>query len=410
MKFALLTIGFAVTTLVTVPAQAFKVIYTFTNSPDGGYPRAGLVLSSGTLYGTTSSGGSSSEGTVFEVSTNGTGYTVLFRFTGNGHPYAGLVLGGDKLFGTTFGDTTAPIMPGFGSVFKIDTSGNNFTQLKDFDDNGGAGGLNPVGGLVLNGTTLYGTTSGAGGLGTIFKISTNGTGFTVLKTFSSSTDGLGPEAGLVLDGSTLYGTTFSGGSSSNGVVFKINTDGTGFAVLKHFSALNSGVNNDGANPVAGLVLSGNTLYGTTSGGGSSGNGVVFKIRTNGTCFAVFESFPAINNLTNSDGARPCAGLLLDGGTLYGTTYSGGSSGKGVVFSLPVPPEIINDSSFGVRTNRFGFNVAGFSNQVVVMEACTNLVKTNWVPLQTNTLGAGPAYFSDSKWTNYPSRFYRVRLQ
>ncbi len=87
--------------------------------------------------------------------------------------------------------------------------------------------------------------------------------YTVLKSFTGS-DGDAPWAGLVLAGSTLYGTTEQGGASDGGVVFKVNTDGTGYAVLKSFAG------SDGQNPWAGLVLAGSTLYGTTADGGSSG--------------------------------------------------------------------------------------------------------------------------------------------
>jgi hypothetical protein len=59
-------------------------------------------------------------------------------------------------------------------------------------------------------------------------------------------------------------------------------------------------------------------------------------------------------------------------------------------------------------DRFGFDIAGASNQVVVVDACTNLAAANWLPLQTNTLGTNLLYFTDSSWTNFPVRFYRVR--
>jgi uncharacterized repeat protein (TIGR03803 family) len=75
---------------------------------------------------------------------------------------------------------------------------------------------------------------------------------------------------LILSGNTLYGTTLAGGSSANGTVFAVNTDGTSFTVLHSFTALNNGTNSDGANPHAALVLSGNTLYGTAYTGGISG--------------------------------------------------------------------------------------------------------------------------------------------
>ena len=85
---------------------------------------------------------------------------------------------------------------------------------------------------------------------------------TVLRT---AIDGAQSEAGLILSGNTLYGTASNGGSSGNGTVFAVNTDGTGFTTLHSFTD-----GNDGANPGAGLILSGNTLYGTASEGGSFG--------------------------------------------------------------------------------------------------------------------------------------------
>jgi uncharacterized repeat protein (TIGR03803 family) len=114
------------------------------------------------------------------------------------------------------------------------------------------------------------------------------------------------------------------------VVFKVNTDGSGYAVLKSFG----GFLGDGCYPSAGLVLAGSTLYGTTPCGGSSGGGVVFKVNTDGTGFAVLKSF------TGGDGRAPSAGLVLSGSTLYGTTFNGGSSDCGVVFSVAMTPPSI----------------------------------------------------------------------
>src|SRR6266581_136289 len=85
-------------------------------------------------------------------------------------------------------------------------------------------------------------------------------------------DGAGPSAGLILSGNTLYGTAYEGGSGGNGTVFKVNTDGTGFTTLHSFAGPD-----DGANPEAGLILLGNTLYGTAQCGGSSGKGTVFSL-------------------------------------------------------------------------------------------------------------------------------------
>jgi hypothetical protein len=62
----------------------------------------------------------------------------------------------------------------------------------------------------------------------------------------------------------------------------------------------------------------------------------------------------------------------------------------------------------LRTNRFGFNITGSSNLVIVVEACTDLSNPFWSPVGTNTLTDGSSYFSDSRWTNYPARLYRLR--
>lgn len=63
---------------------------------------------------------------------------------------------------------------------------------------------------------------------------------------------------------------------------------------------------------------------------------------------------------------------------------------------------------GMRTNRFGFNITGTTNIPIVVEASTNLTSSVWVTLQSGTLTNGLIYFSDSQWTNYPKRFYRIR--
>ena len=95
--------------------------------------------------------------------------------------------------------------------------------------------------------------------------------------------------------------------------------------------------------------------------------------------------------------------------LPGTTGWGGfSANTGLLPVLWKPQMQTSDASFGVRTNRFGFNITWTSGQVVVVEACTNLPHPTWFPLQTNTLTSDSLYFSDAQWTNYPARLYRLR--
>src|SRR5271168_5525410 len=91
--------------------------------------------------------------------------------------------------------------------------------------------------------------------------------FATLHSFTNGSDGAHPPyASSVLSGNTLYGTTQQGGSSGAGTVFAVSANGANFATLYTFT--NGG---DGANPIAGLILSGNTLYGTAAGGGSARN-------------------------------------------------------------------------------------------------------------------------------------------
>src|SRR5882724_5322017 len=162
-------------------------------------------------------------------------------------------------------------------------------------------GLLPAGRVTAQTfTTLYSFTA----------ISTNASGV------YTNSDGANPVAGLItnLSGSTLYGTAAYGGSSGDGTVFAVNTDGTGFTNLHSFAA-GSGippVNSDGAYPQAGLILSGNTLYGTARYGGSSGYGTVFAVNTDGSGFTNLHSFTALYLSTNSDGAQPYATLILSG--------------------------------------------------------------------------------------------------
>jgi len=121
------------------------------------------------------------------------------------------------------------------------------------------------------------------GLGLTLALRMTAQTFTNLYSFTATSgvspftngDGAGPNAGVILSGTTLYGTAQGGGSSGNGTLFRINTDGKGFTNLHDFSVVN-----DGATPSAGLILSNNTLYGTALRGGSSGNGTVFKVNHN----------------------------------------------------------------------------------------------------------------------------------
>ena len=305
----------------TCPAQSYTILHEFP-SRDWSWADGTLVVSGGTIYGTTEVFGVSNKGTIFALGTNGTGFTVIKDFTGgdDGDTPLGLVRDGNTLYGATcFGGTSD-----MGTLFRLNTDGSGFAVLKDFLGYPGDGS-EPTGGLVLSGDALYGTTMYAGDYifgGTVFQLNTNGGGYAVLKSFTGS-EGAYPNNGLVMVDSMLVGTTGGGGENA-GNIFKLNSDGSSFAVLRSFS----NGDNQGYDPEAGLVASGTNLFGTTTWLGTYGYGSVYKLGTNGSGYRVLKEF-----VNPSEGMHPQSVLLCAGGLLFGTTYFGGISDQGVIFQM-----------------------------------------------------------------------------
>ena len=259
----------------------FSVLYAFTGGVDGGNPRGVIRNATGVLYGATSGGGAYSHGTLFKIDASGT-ETVLHSFgsgTDGSDPGASPILdsAGNLLGATVVGGTL-----GFGTVYKIDPTGNETMEYSFTAANGdGYGPYNAS--VVSNGSYLYGVTSFGGdlscsngnGCGVVFKLDRNGKE-TVVHTFTGL-DGEEPFASLIGDpAGNLYGTTINGGTWGFGTVFKIDAMGN-FSVLHNFTNGTNG--HDGAYPTGALVrdAAGN-LYGTTNGGGTAGFGTVFKVK------------------------------------------------------------------------------------------------------------------------------------
>jgi uncharacterized repeat protein (TIGR03803 family) len=314
-------------------AQTFTLLHTFTNSPDGDRPFNGLILSGSTLYGTATEGGGGA-GMVFRINTDGTCFTNLHSFPATGadatniggaYPGGVLVLSGNMLYGATLLGGTS----GNGTLYAVDTGGMNFTNLHDFTtlvSLTNSDGANPQCTLALSGGVLFGTASagGAVGGGALFSVCTNGTGFTNLYSFSNNDPG--PQGGVVFSSNMLYGESV-GGTYGDGYLFRINTNGTGFMNFYSFSMETSEGNSDGAYPAGNLTASGNTLYGTTPDGGTANDGTIFKITTDG------KGFANLHNFKGADGANPAGGLFLTNNVLYGMASGGGTSGWGTVYQL-----------------------------------------------------------------------------
>lgn len=334
-----------------VEAQAFATIYNFSaRSSDGADPWCTLLLSGDTLYGTAADGGPSERGTIFKLKTDGSDFTNLHSFSSasdidpvnsdGSTPLAGLRLSGNTLYGTAFSGGSGAN----GTVFSLTTNGDNFQALYSFTrftPITNSEGARPLADLVVSGNVIYGSTSFGGPTpdGTLFKINTDGTGFA---TFHSLTNG--PESALVLSNNVLYGTTLGGGNFSTGTVFRVNVDGTGLTTLYSFTG-----GADGAQPAAGLLLSSNVLYGTTSSGGASGQGTVFKLSADGTGFSVLHSFTT-NEATSLWGPNRGA-LVLMGHDLFGLALYGVQGGT--LYSLNT-----NGTDFAVLHRFTGGNDGG----------------------------------------------------
>ena len=313
---------------ITARAQKLNetILYGFTNSMDGNYPVGGVIHGQDdSLYGTTSYGGTNGFGTLFKINRDGNGYRVLRHFdsaTGSGPN--GLA---QATNGLLYGATTSGGSNSVGAIFSINTNGTSYKQLHAFSTSDGA---YPAYGLFCasNGV-IYGTASqgGISNAGTAFRMNLDGSGFQVLHQFTNSPDGASPASIMQAADGVLYGGAVSGGISNAGIVFRLTTNGNSYSILRLFT--NSP---DGANPEANFVQGKDgMLYGTTVFGGATYiyGGTLFKMNTNGGSYAVLHSFPSIAG----DGINADALTITADGTIYGVAANSGASSSGMVFRL-----------------------------------------------------------------------------
>ena len=277
-----------------------STLYNFCTSipvcPDGALPQSTLILdASGSLYGTTWVGGANQEGTVFELTPGSNGWTesVLYSFCAQAN-------------GIACADGAQPQ-----SAVTFDKSGN------------------------LYGTTLYGGSTKYAGGGVVYELSPSANGWSekILLALTSQ----GGARGGALKGAVnfdsegnLYSTANSGGSSGNGVVFRLNANNY---AEEHLSFNDT----NGSAPTAGVLMApgDKAIYGTTSVGGVNNLGEVYKII--GDKLSVVYNFVGPDG---TDGAYPEGALIIDNGNLFGTTEQGGilgsecyDEGCGTVFEI-----------------------------------------------------------------------------
>lgn len=157
--------------------------------------------------------------------------------------------------------------------------------------------------------------------------------------FQAGADGSFPRGGVIADGrGSFYGTTSNGGTGRSGVVYKLSKADDGSWSQSTLYAFTGGA--DGGNSQAGLLMDGQgNLYGTTYSGGSAGNGVVFKLTPPKKGQTAWKQQVLWSFAGDADGAQPTCTLTMDAaGNLYGTTQWGGSGVVGTVFKLAPPAD------------------------------------------------------------------------
>ncbi len=390
-KIAVLLAIMSVSTLLGMQiaqAQSDDILHFFSGGMDGSLPTSGVTLGgTGTLYGTTTSGGSGNSGVVYRLTERHSAWTLssLYEFTGlddGGVPQAGITIGPNgALYGTTaFGGTLDA-----GTVFElrppltvckavtcywIETAIHSFTGNPD--------GLNPgFGNLIFDSAgNIYGTTSygGTNDKGVVFELSPSGGSWTetILHNFGSGDDGATPESGVIFDSAgNLYGTTNFGGNSPNcesgcGIVYQLVPSNGSWTenIILYFDGSTSGYEPQGTLTIDG---SGN-LYGTTlNGGPDGGNGSVFELSPSDGGW----TYIALVNFSGECNPRP--GVTMSAaGHLYGVCYYGGANTFGELFDLAY------NGSMWVYSNLYSFgatNDGHYPEGPVVLDASGNIYGT-----------------------------------
>ena len=317
-------------------------LYEFgQQSGDGANPLSGVVFGpDGSLYGTTNAGGSGF-GTVYKLQPPFTACktalcywseTVLYRF---GAAPDGNLPTGNLIFdqaGTIYGTTEAGGAFGYGTVFKLTRSGNNWTEQVLYSFMSGQDGNDPSDGVVrdvagnLYGTTPYGGIDHCqGSCGVVFELSPSGSGWMeqVLYRFQGVPDGQRPYAGLIIDSAgNLYGASYEGGSNSGGTVFELSPAGGGgwnYSILYNLTGSENGpfakLTRDAAGNLYDSTIFPSTFFRLSPAGGG-------------------WNYTDLHDFSGNDGMYPRGSLVLDSqGNIYGTASMGGTDDQGTAWQF-----------------------------------------------------------------------------
>lgn len=230
-----------------------------------------------------------------------------------------------------------------GALWRLSDDERLFSKVKQFDR--GTDGDSPVAVIASSDGWLYGLNAeggparpsdGATTQGTIYRIRPDGSGFKVLHAFVGAEQGTPSLAAMssLVDGGDgyLYGSTFASRANQVAIVYRVKKDGSEFRQLHRF---NNTANQDGLRAGSSLVLApdGN-IYGTTMGGGQYGSGTVFRIVPS-LVTGSSGGFEKVFSFQGSEQGYSPSGLILGlDGQLYGMA-EGGNHGEGLIFSIEV---------------------------------------------------------------------------
>jgi len=309
------------------PSGKEQVLHRFYGVGDGKFPSGDLVAYNGMLYGTTRTGiGGARWGTVFEINPSG-GERVLYRFKGapDGEGPSGklFVLNGTLYGTTTSGGTVSEYCSrdGCGTVYSLSTSGSEHIIYRfTAESSGQSNGIAPISGVIAVGNRLYGITEEGGQFneGVLFAVTLSGKESVVFSFGTGGSSGIfKPNGSLTSIGNELYGVTTEGGKRYLGSIYEVNAKGVAHLLYSFGTETLLGYN-----PEAGLCYRNGWLYGTSSSGGYSDSGTIFRVRASGTKSQVLYDFAG-----GLYGETPTSEVTFLTGMLYGTTELGGSSRK-----------------------------------------------------------------------------------
>ena len=311
----------------------------------GTTPRRRRSGSDGALYGTTYRGGETDHGILYRVQADGSGFTVVRSFNASGYdgsrPIAAPLQGADgALYGTTYDGGRYNV----GAVFKMAADGSGCTVLHDFSTRWPTGRhLAPRSSKALTAPSWHDAGGGINSQGTVFKLDGDGTGYRILRSFTGT--GGGPQPGTLLEASDgwLYGVTAAGGNTNAGTLFKMTTEGTGYVVLFSFPGGAAGSSRSTL-----IKGSDGLFYGAVHYAGGPYDrvyGAIFALNKDGTGYNLLHLF----NTANWDGAYPSALIEGSDGALYGTT-------SGITVAGSDPNTNLNGTVFTLLKDGSGYTM------------------------------------------------------